>query len=434
MEVLSVAGLPAVLFVQPPTAAMLKRFAGYRGIGLAGVARSKDPQWMEQHLPGTFAALAALAAPLMHYKVCSTLDSAPHVGSIGKAIDIGLRTFDPAWVPLLIAAPAIRRYQLFGNLFASVNGQGYRLDRHPTMRLHPITPMAEADVRVHVSRQTAEPIGLLDYLALKEGRAADTVRAELAAGHRVLGIDVLDEASLIAAGELLWESREKHPFVVGSQGIEYALVAYWRSVGLLGAEDRPLRAAPAERIVVVSGSCSPVMAGQIEWGMNHGFELIRLDVRAALDEFAWSQALSQVTQAALRAIGAARDPIVFTARGPDDPANAAFSEALASSGENAHAIQERIGRGLGTILNTILAKTNVRRGIVAGGDTSSHGVQQLGIQALTLLASTIPGAGLFQAHTVDATTETFEIALKGGQMGTVDYFWQIKQGGLVGRQ
>ena len=47
------------------------------------------PAWMDRNLPPVFAAAApALGAPIAHYKVCSTFDSAPHVGSIGRAIDI----------------------------------------------------------------------------------------------------------------------------------------------------------------------------------------------------------------------------------------------------------------------------------------------------------------------------------------------------------
>jgi hypothetical protein len=46
---------------------------------------------------------------------------------------------------------AAGRYQAFGNLFATVEGTAYRLDRHPTMSRHPVTPMTEADLRLHLS-------------------------------------------------------------------------------------------------------------------------------------------------------------------------------------------------------------------------------------------------------------------------------------------
>ncbi|WP_331284398.1 four-carbon acid sugar kinase family protein [Devosia neptuniae] len=93
MELLSFAGLPTVLFLAPPSAAELARFKSYRGIGVAGIARAQSPEWMDRELPGVFSALEQLGAPIDHYKNCSTLDSAPPTGSIGRAIDIGVPIF-----------------------------------------------------------------------------------------------------------------------------------------------------------------------------------------------------------------------------------------------------------------------------------------------------------------------------------------------------
>ena len=101
---------------------------------------------MDAHLPAAFATLAGLGAPITHYKMCSTLDSSPEVGSVGRAIDLALAVIPSAWTPVLVAAPPMRRYQAFGNLFASGPGGVSRLDRHPVMARHPVTPMDEADV------------------------------------------------------------------------------------------------------------------------------------------------------------------------------------------------------------------------------------------------------------------------------------------------
>jgi 3-oxoisoapionate kinase len=431
MEVLTLAGHPAVLFLDVPTPEQLAKFAGYRALGIAGIARSKSPQWMEAHLPGIFKTLAALGAPITHYKVCSTLDSSPEVGSIGKAIDVAVQVLGCEWVPILTAAPAIGRYQLFANLFARSGEVVDRLDRHPVMSRHPVTPIAEADIRLHLAHQIRAPIGLIDYLALKAGTADLQLRAELKKGRRLIVIDVVDEQSLIAVGQLIWNHRGARLFAVGSQGIEYALVAYWRSEKLLGNEEVLPRATAVERMAVVSGSCSPVTAGQIAWALERGFEPIRLDPRCALDERSWTQALSRATHEALRAVELDRDPLIFTARGPDDPAVAAFLEAVSAAGADASAVNESVGQGLGRILDSILRRTGIQRAVLAGGDTSGHGAKMLGVNALTLLAPIVPGAALFRAHSDDPRYANLEIALKGGQMGPPDYFGQIKAAGEV---
>ena len=66
--------------------------------------------------------------------------------------------------------------------------------------------------------------------------------------------------------------------------------------------------------------------------------------------------------------------------------------------------------------------------MISGGDTSGHAMRLLGLTALTALAPTIPGAALCRAYG-DGPHDGLEIALKGGQMGSTDYFGWIRDGG-----
>jgi uncharacterized protein YgbK (DUF1537 family) len=430
MEAMSLAGLPAVLFFDTPTASQRAKFADYRGIGLAGIARSKNPAWMAANLPRVFQSLAEIGAPISQYKICSTLDSSPVLGSIGKAIEIALSYFEAQWIPLVVAAPPLGRYQLFGNLFAVADGVAFRLDRHPLSH-HPVTPMHEADVRVHLAKQTDMKIGLVDYPALRSGRGAATLAAQLAAGARIVALDAIDDESLADAGELIWSRRGSRMLAIGSQGIAYALAAYFRRIGALPTPVGAFRRARIERIAVVSGSCSQVTARQIAWGETHGFAPIRVDPRTALDAAAWKTELGRVTEQAISSVGHGKDPLIFSARGPEDPAVNSLFEAVAAARADQAAVNETIGRGLGDVLNTLIQRANIRRAVIAGGDTSSYGAAALGIYALTLAAATVPGAALFQAHSADAFLDRLEIALKGGQMGAPDYFGQIKDGGIT---
>ena len=52
-----------------------------------------------------------------------------------------------------------------------------------------------------------------------------------AATGGVVALDVVDEETLAAAGALVWSSARRM-FALGSQGLEYALVAAWRAAGL----------------------------------------------------------------------------------------------------------------------------------------------------------------------------------------------------------
>lgn len=105
MEVLTFASLPSVLFFDTPTKAQLGRFPEARAIGVASTARTQSPERMEKHLSAALAALADLCDGIVHYKVCTTLDSSPTVGSIGKAIEVGADVVSSQCVPILITAP-----------------------------------------------------------------------------------------------------------------------------------------------------------------------------------------------------------------------------------------------------------------------------------------------------------------------------------------
>lgn len=432
MEVLTFAGLPSVLFLKAPEPDHIKRFEGYRGIGIAGAARAKSPEWMEANLPPIFDALAEFGAPVRHYKICSTLDSSPTTGSIGKAIELGAPVLGGKWHPLLVGAPQIGRYQLFGNLFARAGDRQYRLDRHPVMNRHPVTPMNEADVRVHLGKQTDLPIGLVDILALEAGKGDTALEATRGDGARIVAIDTLGEASLGPAGKLIWESADDGIFAIGSQGVEYALVAYWRETGRLDTVAQDFAQRHEKRVVIVSGSCSPVTADQISWAGEHGFTPLKVCVEHAVDSHEWRQEIDRAAHRALAALNAGGDPILYTADGPDDPATGRFQEAIAASGQSAEAVNERVGSGLGRLMRDVMRKAGIGRGVIAGGDTSSHGTAELGIYALTALAPIAPGAALCKAHADDPAVDEFEIALKGGQMGNPDYFGLARSGGTAG--
>ena len=429
MEVLSFAGLPTILFLDVPTADQLRKYADFRAIGIAGSARSRAPEWMEAHLPECFQALSTIGAPLSHYKVCSTFDSSPTVGSIGRAVELAAPVLGGTWHPLVVAAPQIGRYQAFGNLFAAVDGTPHRLDRHPVMSRHPVTPMDEADVCRHLGRQTSLPIELVDIVDLMSLTGANALWEERTGQAPIVALDVLDEASLTAAGRLIWENRGDRIFAVGSQGVEYALVSYWRSVGAIPGEVAPASAGAVNMLAIVSGSCSPITAKQIEWASQQGFEIIRIEAAHAVDDRAWKSEQARAAAAALDAIGTGSVPIVCTALGPDDPAVARFNAAVESSDQPPSDVNALVGRGLGSVLAEVVRTANLSRGVIAGGDTSSHAAASLGLHALTALAPIAAGAPLCRGLSDDPDVDGFQIALKGGQMGPPDYFKLIKQGG-----
>lgn len=430
LEAFTAAGLPTVLFLQAPDAAALARFPHARCVGLAGTSRGRDPAWMHARLRPALQALAALGAPVLQYKICSTFDSSPTTGSIGCAIDIGVPLMPGRWSPMLVGAPRLGRYQAFGNLFAVADGQGWRLDRHPTMSRHPVTPMAEADLRRHLGAQTTRPCSLVDFTQLKAGHAVPALAQSLqdAAEPPIVLVDVLDDDSLREAGRLVWEQRGAGVFTASSSGLQYALAAWWRSQGLLPAPAPPPAAAPAGRIAAVSGSCSPVTARQIARAERDGFALLRLDLARALGPQAHAER-ARVLVAAGAALALGASPLIYTARGPDDPAVQAFDAVAAGTGLSRAEAGQRIGEALAATMRALLDREPaLRRIAVAGGDSAGEVAAALGITALTVAAALAPGAPLCRAWSSDARRDGLELVLKGGQMGGENFFACVRDG------
>ncbi|QRM54167.1 four-carbon acid sugar kinase family protein [Sinorhizobium sp. BG8] len=423
MEALASQGVDTVLFLKVPDPEFSARFSDYRAIGLAGTSRSQSPAWMDENLTPAFEWLKSLNAAIAHYKVCSTFDSSPAIGNIGRAIEIGRRVFGDATVPLIVGAPQIRRYTAFGNLFAAYQGETFRIDRHPVMSRHPVTPMDEADIRLHLSRQTALSGSLVDLVQLRAADADGIVDRAYGAGGELVLLDVADAETQRAAGAQLWRKRrDGGQFVCGSSGVEYALVPEWQRLGLVGEAPTFEHPGAVDRIAVVSGSVSPTTERQIRHAIDNGFEGVALDPLAISADDA-EAAVTKAVQDGLKSLAAGKSVILYTALGPSADKGAAISFEDGS--------RHRLGQNLGRILRALVCEAGLRRAVIAGGDTSSHALAELGISALTLrlpLPQT-PGSPLCTAHGGDARIDGMEVALKGGQVGHDDYFSMIRAGG-----
>ena len=420
MESMSLHGLKTVLFTRIPTAEQRARFAGYDAIGIAGTSRSQTPGWMAENLPAIFEWLKSLNARFCHYKVCSTFDSSPRVGNIGTAIEIGRKAFAQELTPLIVGAPQLKRYTAFGHLFAGYQGQTYRIDRHPVMSRHPVTPMDEADLLLHLSKQTKLPIALLAATVLTSGDAAVDQVMDQARG--VVLVDVWDMATQLEAGrQLLRLSAGTGPFVVGSSGVNYALVRALVEEGKISGTTTFPALPAVGRTLAVSGSCSPTTARQIRHALANGFDGLHADPLALAGENS-VQEIARLTEQAMRILGQGRSVLVYTALDPELDRGDALDRVPGG--------RHRVGQGLGRVARGCIAACGLKRVILAGGDTSSHALGELDVFALTTrfpMAAT-PGSPLCTAASADPALDGLEIAMKGGQVGGDDYFTSLRDG------
>lgn len=444
LESLSLNGVETVLFFEPPAPSDLEDFEGVQAIGVAGQGRTMSPAEMDEALPPVFEALEAFDAEVFHYKVCSTFDSSPEVGSIGHAIDIGLDVFDSPFVPVVNAVPSLEprgRYVLFANLFATLDGTTYRLDRHPEMRDHPITPMTESDLTRHLAAMTEKDIASFDITHI-DGEAGAELRASLEGvleeGPDVVVFDGLNHEHQRKVGRLVWEQAVDASgplFSVGSSGLDYALSQHWRESGIIEEAAAPTSAGPVDQLIVMSGSASTVTAKQIEWALEHGFEGIRLDTERLIDPEEADAAREEAIEAARDVLAAGESPLLYSALRPDDPVIERTNERGRELGLNHAKVGGRIGAEQAKITRTLLEETDHDRVCISGGDTSGYVAPYLDIFALEFLVPVGPASPLCVAHSRTGAFDGLEIALKAGQTQTTnaepDYFGVVREGGKV---
>lgn len=393
-------GMRGCLFIGTPSIEELREAGdAHEVVGIAGIARSLAPDPLDAEVRPALEALRDLAPRVVQYKACSTADSSPTTGSLGRVIEIARDVFGDAPIPVLFAQPDFGRYTVFGHHFAAEGGVVHRLDRQPTMSRHPSTPMDDSDLVAHLSRQTSLPITGLPWTRFDSAATvADALRDEPAAA---VVLDALDDAHLALLGDaLLARSGDRHPLVVlGSGGLS-------RALALAG----PASALPAATVsdgpvLAVSGSRSPQTRRQIAAAREAGWAVLPL----ASDDATTSETIALLRAGRSVAL-TSEDSRAVT--GSADPLAAIAGEAT-------------------SVVTAALGSGSTSRVLICGGDTSSRVVRALGVRRLSIVANPQANVVVLRAGGDAPEVDGVELLLKGGQVGDDDLFETFRTGRAV---
>lgn len=375
-------------------------------VGVAGPSRSLQGAELEAAIREGLAPFVGEDLDVFLYKVCSTFDSSPSVGNIGRAIEM----LHESWpshgaIPVVPAQPEFGRYTAFSQHFGAYKGEVFRLDRHPVMSNHPATPMSEADLRDIISSQTssnARPA------AIQLPSYADGTFHELWTQRRsstgAFVVDAVEARHMDeVAGALL--AGDAQALVVGSGGIMAALARLRGSA----VADRPAATAASGPVLAVSASASATTADQIADAVYAGWTEVAIPPAAFGRQAVDGSWVNEVSSALSRG----EHVVAHTLRGASDPRLSASKVASADVGGT-------IGR---------LARLMVERGLtrdlaVFGGDTSSHALLALGVTELRVTEQFVT-AGPICVADADSSVRGCRLLLKGGQVGPVDILRQF---------
>lgn len=453
LSTLASAGQRAVLFLTVPTAHRLKAAGALDAIGIAGATRSMDRVQQAAELQAIAPYLVQSGAPVIHYKTCSTFDSSVDIGSIGHAVQIIRHHMDhEPFIPIVGGQPNLGRYCVFGNIFAAFQhgGSVFRLDRHPTMHVHPVTPMQEADLLRHLAQQGLTTTTCIQYPSYDDPDCADSSLLPSAQRPHNSNLDTLVDTAahtyhdgvlfdvgcadhLRTIGHQIWRhALQRQVLAVGPSSVAQALISCWNTDARYSntghttllpntAQDDAALQAPTVQpphgsdlatrsgpVLVVSGSRSPLNSQQIKDAVSYC--RIPVSVSDLLETPPTRR--HQILQHIVERLQQGQHVLAYldsttTDMGANTPKPAQLAEATA------------------LLVADLLSRHRPGRLGLAGGDTSSHAIRALDVWGLSYIDQIDHGAALCHLHSDNPQLNGLEVMLKGGQMGGLNVFERL---------
>ena len=335
------------------------------------------------------------------FKICSTFDSTD-AGNIGPVMDALRADSGDAIVLVTPAFPETGRTVYQGNLFVG----SVPLNESP-LKDHPLNPMHDSNLVRVLARQSRTRVGLADLAVIARG--PDEVRRQLAElaekGFGAAIADAVFERDLETIGTVALDHRVS----VGASGIGLglarALVASGRAKANAEADisDKPIGGPAA----CLAGSCSQATLQQIARA-EQAMPVLHLDpeqVVVGKDEtqraLAWAKERLGKAPILIASSSTPDQVSALQARHGRDAAGHAIEQAMADIAEG-------------------LAKSGVRRLVVAGGETSGAVVDRLGIPGFLVGPEIAAGVPVLRA--VGARDGEMLLALKSGNFGGPEFF------------
>jgi uncharacterized protein YgbK (DUF1537 family) len=331
----------------------------------------------------------------VYQKYCSTFDSTD-TGNIGPVADALLDQAGAGSASVgTPATPAAGRTMHRGHLFV-----GDRLLSESSLAHHPLTPMRDPDLVRVLGRQTSlavDSVGIEDVRA-GAGAIADRIARLRADGVRHILVDAVEDSDLDAVARAV--DGLKDVVLAGAAGLAAALARSAAPGGPESAVSPP----PEGGRLILSGSGSARTRAQVA---AFGAPTLVLDV----DELAVD--LDDVVARALAGIAQTELPLVSATA---DPEAVARTQARWGVDRSAELIETALAR----IAASAVERLDVRRILVAGGETSGAVAAALNLRRLVVRRVAAPGVPWMTG--ADAEGRVLDVCFKSGNFGGESFF------------
>ena len=353
---------------------------------------------VEEAVAESCAALAWLkqaGAKRFFFKYCSTFDSTNqgNIGPVAEALMKALNTNQTIYCP---AFPENGRTIFMGNLFV-----GQQPLAESPMKDHPLTPMRDSNLGRLLDRQTKQDVGLADRLIVAKGREALNGYLQAAAqdGKAHMIIDAVADSDL----DIIASACQDMPLLTGGSALAMPLPDLYRKAGFIASSDYQIdipHLPPAA--LILSGSCSAMTRQQVDAYQGPSFKLNPLELaeKGAVAAKDW-----------LANQDFARAPLIYATSAPEEVREVQNKLGVDKAG---HIIEQALSD-----LACDAYDMNVRRFVIAGGETSGAVAKALKIDNLLIGEEITAGVPWCFAQTDEGR---FAITLKSGNFGSVDFF------------
>jgi uncharacterized protein YgbK (DUF1537 family) len=288
---------------------------------------------------------------------------------------------------------------------------------------------------MHLARQTDLKSGLVNILQIDAGAENIKKQIDKLISEKVplIFFDTIYEEHIkkICNSVFQHQGMPKPLLFVGSQELGYGFSDALINAGLLKSSNKnnELKKKSKDKgpILAISGSCATVTGKQILSAGEHGFVNVAIQPQNIINPDKRKSEKERLIKSALEALGKGESVTLHTAIGPDDERIEVMGAEIRKLSLDTGQANDCLGDELGEICRTVIDNCSVKRIAIAGGDTAGRIQHILGIEALQVSKRVgAVAAPLCYVYSKLADINGLEMAFKGGQIGSVDYFYQAQ--------
>ncbi len=337
--------------------------------------------------------------------------SSAFVGNVGAQFDGMLDALNENFAVVVVGFPKNGRTTVDGVHYV----HGKKLE-DSEFRNDPIHPMTRSSLIEILQAQTQRKVALVNHEIIAQGaEALGAAIEQMRKECHYLVLDVVDQAALQTIARVVCRER----VLCGSSALAEELTIVWgisTPAQVQSAREANLPPHDRQGILCAAGSVMPQTIAQIEHLRERGASVFEMNTLALLQKNSRPVEVTRLTDALTCRLDHGQEVVIHSPNRPEkvEETRAEGAKRGLSRVEVSHLISDSIAQ----VVANVHRRSNVRRLIVAGGETSAAVCEHLRLKAFRVWKEIQPGV----PSCVSLSTPSLLLVLKSGSFGSPDFF------------